>query len=407
MQSCFNNGGRSLWFWTWKKAAPDLKSRSPYKCRNWRCPGADRECAKHEQHVTYARMKEGIERDQLDGRGFVFAVLTLDREGHFSDGKKRWQNSDEAYAALSRMTRKFFERLRRWMKRAGMRPLGREWVATVEAHRSGWPHVNILLWSPELADYVEREQVFYADTWQKAGFSATQFPPVLLELARSSHWGTRATIERVRSQDAVLNYVAKLAGEAGQAMSEVAKLTQLPLNAPTRFRRLRSGKGWLPPRRKSVDGTGSIMMRKFDRNDGTPHAMPVATIKDPTLAAHMAEASYAELRLWDRERENAAALREALDEARAKGAAALIFEAQAKRAGVRLRRAFSARELEAEAMRAAYEQFGTPLNLKMHLPLPPEKNTGPPAPAPLVAANDFESAQLELGPRCGVDEWPD
>lgn len=392
VRACFNNGGRSLWLWTFKKSDPTAKTRSPFKCRTWRCHGADGECAKHDRHVTYARMKEAIERDRLKPSGWLFAVLTLDREGHFTGGNKRWRDANEAYAALSRMSRKFLERLRRYMKKAGMRPLGREWVAVVEAHRSGWPHVNFLLWSPELAAHVEEEQKHYADTWKKAGFQATQFPPAMLELATASHWGTRATIERVRSQDSVLNYVAKLSGEAGQAMGEVAKMTQLPLNAPTRFRRLRAGKSFLPPRRKSEDVTGSIIMRKWDDRDGTPMAMPVATIKDPVLIAHMAEISYAELRLWERERENAPALRDALDAARAQAAGASLLELVASRAGVKLG-AFTARELEQQLTKEAYEEFGTPLHVKLNLPV---AITGPPATAPPVVANDVVLSQLEL-----------
>lgn len=336
-------------------------------------------------------MKEAIERDKLQASGFLFAVLTLDREGTFS-GEKRWKDSTEAYRALSRMTAKFFERLRRYMKQRGMNPLGREWVCVVEAHRSGWPHVNILMHSPELAAHVDEEQKHYAETWLKAGFSASQFPPALLDCARKSHWGTRATIERVRSQEAVLNYIAKLSGEAGQVMGELAKLTQLPMNAPQRFRRLRSGKGFLPPRRKSADVTGSIMVRKFDSRDGTPVVMPVATIKDPVLIAHMAEITYAELRLWDRERENAPALRDAIEAARAKAAGGELLELVAGRAGVKLG-AFSARELEAQLMREAYARFGTPLTWKEDLPV---AITGPPATAPPAAPLDPSPEQLEL-----------
>ncbi len=38
-----------------------------------------------------------------------------------------------------------------------VRYLGNRWVSVVEAHRSGWPHVNLYVWCPELAAELRRE----------------------------------------------------------------------------------------------------------------------------------------------------------------------------------------------------------------------------------------------------------
>lgn len=331
-------------------------------------------------------MKEAIERDKLTPDGWVFFVLTLDREGTFS-GRKRWRDADEAFADLSRMSRKFLERLRHWAssarvaKREGrqvMRAPGREWVAVVEAHRSGWPHVNLMLWSPELAEYVERENERLSEEWARLGFHKGTLPPQLMRLARSAHWGTLSTAERVRSQDSVLNYMAKLSGEAGRAVSELAKMTQLPRNAPKKFRRLRAGKGWLPPRRKDGNITGSIMIRKYD-DDGTPLVLPVQTVRDPLLVRHLPAICYEETRLWVREIENSSALRRALAE--------LDLPMMPANMVTDERLEQFAEEKRAEVARV-YRELGTPLSLTVLLPVPeppPMKvATGPPErPPPL------------------------
>jgi hypothetical protein len=358
VQACANNGGRSLAVWTFSRSNPDKKTRQPFKCRNWRCTGNNAECAAFDRKLTYARIREAIDRDKLSADGWVFAVLTVDREGTFS-GQKRWRDADEAYREISRMSRKLLEKLRAWQRKQGMRPIGREWVAVVEAHRTGWPHVNFMIWSPELAEYVEREGAALGPEWQRLGFHKDTLPPELMTIARSAHWGTTSTIARARSQDSVINYMAKLAGEAGQALGEIAKLTQLPRNAPQKFRRLRAGKSWLPPRRKNPDITGSVLVRKYDKRDGSPCVMPVHSIKDPALFAHMAEVCYEESRLWERERENAPALRAALD--------AISLPAIHEATTPEVLAALVAAQREARA--DAYRELGTPLVYSAMLPV--------------------------------------
>jgi hypothetical protein len=383
--SCFNNGGRSLSVWTFRRSEPEKKTRQVFKCKSWRCIGNDGECSRFERRLTYARIKEAIDRDKLSADGWVFLVLTLDREGTFS-GRKRWRDADEAFRDLSRMSRKFFEKLRAWQRRRGMRPIGREWVAVVEAHRSGWPHVNFMVWSPELAEHIEREQESFAEHWQSMGLHPATLPPELMGLARASHWGTLSTAERVRSQDRVVNYISKLAGEAGQALSELAKLTQLPRNAPQRFRRLRAGKSWLPPRRKNPDITGSIVLRKYDKNDGSPVVFPVNNVKDPALVSHMAQVCYEEARLWERERLNAPALAELkarihslrLPTGASEGDALVFAKAQR------------------DEISEAYRTLLTPLVYSVALPVPLELEPAPIATGPPArAAPGLDQLKLE------------
>ena len=91
--------------------------------------------------------------------------------------------------------------------------------------------------------------------------------------------GLESTAERARSGDSVASYIVKLAGEGGSTAGELAKLSQAPMTAPERFRRLRSGKRFLPPRRGTKEGVTGTLIRRFVLEDGTvaPRANARAT----------------------------------------------------------------------------------------------------------------------------------
>jgi hypothetical protein len=148
------------------------------------------------------------------------------------------------------------------------------------------------------------------------------------EVAQRTFWekhllavgfGRRSWIERAESTGEAIGYITKVAGHHEQSVrrmgkrvarttGEIVKLTQLPMNAPSRFRRLRAGKGFLPPRRKNPAVTGTLLRRTFDRHDGTPMVMPLHEIKDAEVRAISAEACYHEHDLWEAERESARTL---------------------------------------------------------------------------------------------------
>jgi hypothetical protein len=268
VQNCINRNPRSPWaFYWWKRDNPKVKHRCAYRCGSWRCEG---ECARHEASVTFARIRDACA--PFAAGDFVFLVLTLDRDGYYS--QKPWLNADEAYRALSGMTARFLKRLRRWMVTHGMKPIGSEWVAVVEAHRSGWPHMNLLVHSPDLA----RELTDRIAQRAIAGMSKrerTLLQGELLAMATATGWGAQSTAEPVRDKGAVTGYITKLAGLAGAAGAEVAKITQVPLSAPRRFRRLRSGTNFLPERRESSENVTGTLIRRTADVDGTPLALPL------------------------------------------------------------------------------------------------------------------------------------
>ena len=239
------------WFvWTWKRDAPLVQTRVPYSCQSWRCPV----CARHEAAVTFARIREATSRKEYAADGWVFFVLTLDRDGYYTG--KPWLDVNDAYRSLSTMSRKLLKRLRRnWSEPCDA------WIAVVEAHKSGWPHVNLMLYAPELARELSAEKSRRLDAGEDAR-RATLLHGDLLEHAMACGWGRQSVAEAARDKEALASYIVKLAGTHDDSVGELAKITQAPTNAPKKFRRLRSAKGFLPPRHKNPNITGALVRRR-------------------------------------------------------------------------------------------------------------------------------------------------
>lgn len=261
--------------WTWERAKPVVLQRRPLLCGSWRHEGA---CARYSASVAFARIKEAVERPEYRPDGWVFAVLTIDRDGYY--GGRRWTDTAEAYRELSRMSRNFLSALRKSCKKNGGTPPGSNWVAVVEAHRSGWPHVNLLMYAPELAGELEEDRL------NNLANGETQRESILLSgelgrCARQAGWGAQSTAERARSRDALAGYIVKLAGQNDRTSGELAKLTQAPTQAARGFRRIRSGKGFLPKKRKNIAYTGTLLRRIADPQRFAFAAMPLVAIRDP------------------------------------------------------------------------------------------------------------------------------
>ncbi len=263
--------------YTWAKADPALVSRRPLLCGSWRHAGP---CARYSASVAFARMTEAFA--PLDPAGNVFMVLTLDQNGVYSE--KRWKNADEANAELSRQSRNFLKRLRRYAVAQGWRDFKSQWVAVVESHRTGWPHINFVIHCPELARELDASHARRL----AAGAShrnATLLEGELLEIAMSTGWGAQSIAERGRSAGALASYISKIAGNADATMGELAKLSQSPVGARQGFRRLRSGKGFLPPKRKNPDYTGTLIRRLPDARFTAYAAVPLVELRDPVARA--------------------------------------------------------------------------------------------------------------------------
>jgi hypothetical protein len=227
-------------------------------------------------------------------------VLTLDRCGTYS-GEKRWKNAQEAYRELGQMSAAMLQRLRRWMKSQGWDPLRNQWVSTTEMHRNGWPHVNLVLSSADLAKWIKTEKnERLADhiSEQDAKYVSRE----LADIVTASGFGLLSTAECAHSTEQALGYICKVAGKQDETIGEIAKLTQLPHAAPPRFRRLRSGKGFLPKRHKS-NMTGTLVRRQ-NSNDGTRDVVPLHNVSE-RLVRDSEEACATEERVWIAELEAA------------------------------------------------------------------------------------------------------
>jgi hypothetical protein len=231
----------------------------------------------------------------LSSDGACLIVLTLDRYGTYS-GEKRWENAQAAYRALSGLSNEFLKRLRKWMLSQGWKPLKNEWVATVEMHKSGWPHVNFVVHSNELADWIAREK----SAKMSDGLSeheANRISGGLADAAIGAGWGVISTAERARSREETLGYITKCSGKVDESIGELAKLCQLPTAAPFRFRRLRSGKGFLPKRAKNEQVTGTLLRRQLSQ-DGTYDVLNLHTLKNLANVEISAVACIHEENIW-------------------------------------------------------------------------------------------------------------
>jgi len=294
------------WFvWTWNRAAPEEKHRVPYSCNSWRCEV----CARHEAAVTFRRITEACEG--LDPRGWCYFVLTVDRNAFF--GGKKWVDATDCYRQLGTMSEKFRKRLRRMYPE-----IGNKWVAVVEAHRSGWPHLNLMVHSPNLAAHLRASRAekvadpavaealeYCRQAWRDRSWVPREIQerargPMLLDgdllrHATETDWGRQSTGEAARDHEALAGYITKLCANHDASVGEVAKITQAPTNAPERFRRLRAGKKFLPPRHHNAAVTGCLVRRR--RIPGAWVVMPMNPPKEPEQQEHVDAAKAAEFQV--------------------------------------------------------------------------------------------------------------
>lgn len=276
VRACANNDlPAPPWFLrTWARDNPEVQRRQIYTCNSYRCPSE--QCQRHAAHTDFARIKAGLETPGLAPEGWVFFVLTLDQRNTFGTVKKPYLNEQEAFKRLSANTRFFLRRLRAEQRRRDWRKLGNEWVGTIEVQRNGWPHLNLIVYAPELARELREgghapriaanRGILAADSW-------------LLAHIVQTNWGTVSTAEAANNHEALAGYVVKLAGDFARTAGEVAKITQSPTNAKMKLRRIRAGRGFLPAQGAQAraltgaDRTGAMWKR--ENHFGTWLAVPM------------------------------------------------------------------------------------------------------------------------------------
>lgn len=209
------------WHLALRHRATGEPKRVRYRCRSWRHEGA---CSRARASVEFRRLERALAPHPPEL--VVFMVFTMPR------GKPH-----ELAGAYRTLWRKW-QSVRQWLVRNyGDAP----YAATVEAHKSSWPHLNVVMVAtPELAAAV-RDGDAYA-RW-------------LIGPAKRAGFGWRLSAELARDRTAVAGYIVKLARLSG----EVMKATQMPLAAPRGLRRIRSSRGFLGPLREKSDWTGELV----------------------------------------------------------------------------------------------------------------------------------------------------
>ena len=189
----------------------------PYKCRSWR--HTDSDCSKWKADHDFKRIEAGLKKRQ----GWVLLVLTLFRKN---------LTPEEEYKLL---TPKIYS-LWKWIQRNYEGEVA--YIALVEEHKDGFPHVNMCIHS---SGFLAAMKSNWRSCRQKLNKAAVR-----------CGFGFRIWAEVVHSDKAIAGYFAKL-------VNEFTKTRQTPVGAPRHFRRLRASRGLLPPVYKNKDFTGGIL----------------------------------------------------------------------------------------------------------------------------------------------------
>jgi hypothetical protein len=220
------------WHLSLKHKGTGQQKLARWKCRSWRHQG---DCARQVARKDFARISEAFGRETPES--LVYLVLTLDRDKDESRGF----TAITAYRTLVRR----WQSLRQWLQR-NFGKVG--YVATVEQHRTGWPHLNVVVSCADFAKAIRDED-------KKNGIA----PGWLKGAAVRAGFGYRAWAEAPRDQRELAGYLVKLAHKESLT-GEVAKLSQLPIHSPPGTRRLRSSQGFLPSSTTSTgEWTGELM----------------------------------------------------------------------------------------------------------------------------------------------------
>jgi hypothetical protein len=131
-----------------------------------------------------------------------------------------------------------------------------EYHWSLEQHGDGVPHVNLILVSEAIAHQLRARPPTATDKAQGIA------PHWWRDLTTHCGFGWRVSLNHVVGRHEVAAYCTKMekgAVKAPHALgAEVVKLSQLPVAAPKRTRRIRSSKGFLPPLRKDPAISGEL-----------------------------------------------------------------------------------------------------------------------------------------------------
>jgi len=218
-----------------------------YGCSSWRCPY----CAPR----VFARDRDRIEAGlAAGGREWLAVTLTFD--------PRRWRGTWAAFRGAYPAWSRLAKRLRRAYGDV-------RYIAVAERHRSGWPHLHVLLRGARLLD-AWREGSRQLGPFRRGGKVIYPTEPawvryVLRPLASECGFGTVVDGQQLDGHEACAAYLTstqdgtlerasssmgRRAAELVTSPGEGGKAYQLPLNAPAHFRRIRASRDLLEPHRR-------------------------------------------------------------------------------------------------------------------------------------------------------------
>lgn len=195
--------------------------RVAFTCRSWRHAG---HCREWRGALDWWRVTEGLK----SRKDWVYCVLTFKLGPTAEERIRTYTLAGQAWDKVrKRLTRRYG-------------PLA--YVQTLERHKRGGCHVNVVIGNGPLCAEVDRDW----RAWRRT---------VLIPTALACGFGPVAWVERCDEQSGRLaGYVTKLANELTGADGK----DQVPWDAPPHFRRIRASRGLLPPA-PDVDVTGQLV----------------------------------------------------------------------------------------------------------------------------------------------------
>lgn len=210
---------------TWKKDDGENPSVHPFRCKSWRHEGA---CREHCAACDFARIAQAVTENKF----WVYMVITYPA--------REWPNVTELFKAGV----VHWSRLR---KRLDYEYGAIKYIQTWEIHRSGYPHVNVIISNENLYNSTIKD-------------SFRLKKDVIDPMAQEVGFGFVRWLEPVKCAERMSSYLVKLSLE----LTGTGKFNQLPINAPKHFRRLRSSRNLLPKRIKNDTITGCLMRLPAD-----------------------------------------------------------------------------------------------------------------------------------------------
>lgn len=205
----------------WRRDGSDpTRLHIPFRCRSWRHAGECRQwCGKCD---------------------FVRCLAAIEANEHWTNLVLTYPHRD--WPRVGQLFRFGLVSWARFRKRI-VREFGpMKYIQTWEVHRSGYPHVNVVVSNEWFHWRARVENVAFIREWLRPAVKECGF-------------GKELFVTPVYNAAGMAGYLTKLARE----LTGASVKNQVPVNAPRHFRRLRASKGLLPKRFKTTEFTGRII----------------------------------------------------------------------------------------------------------------------------------------------------